>query len=54
MRSSAASDVYKRQEYVFSGTPGALADCRLAGDFYIAGLLTEGSWKVTFRLEGGA
>ena len=41
-------------EYVFSGTPGALADCRLAGDFYIAGLLTEGSWKVTFRLEGGA
>ena len=41
-------------EYVFSGTPGALADCRLAGDFYTAGLLTEGSWKVTFRLEGGA
>ena len=41
-------------EYVFSGTPGALADCRLAGDFTTAGLLTEGSWKVTFRLEGGA
>ena len=40
-------------EYVFSGTTGALADCRLAGDFYTAGLLTEGSWKVTFRLEGG-
>lgn len=40
-------------EYVFSGTHGALADCRLAGDFYTAGLLTEGSWKVTFRLEGG-
>ena len=40
-------------EYVFSGTPQALADCRLAGDFYTAGLLTEGSWKVTFRLEGG-
>ena len=36
-----------------SGTPQALADCRLAGDFYTAGLLTEGSWKVTFRLEGG-
>ena len=41
-------------EYVFYGTTGALADCRLAGDFYTAGLLTEGSWKVTFRLEGGA
>lgn len=41
-------------EYVFYGTSGALADCRLAGDFYTAGLLTEGSWKVTFRLEGGA
>lgn len=40
-------------EYVFSGTPQTLADCRLAGDFYTAGLLTEGSWKVTFRLEGG-
>ena len=40
-------------EYVFSGTTWALADCRLAGDFYTAGLLTEGSWKVTFRLEGG-
>lgn len=41
-------------EYVFYGTPGALEDCRLAGGFYTAGLLTEGSWKVTFRLEGGA
>lgn len=41
-------------EYVFSGTPQTLTDCRLAGDFYTAGLLTEGSWKVTFRLEGGA
>lgn len=41
-------------EYVFSGTPQTLADCRLAGDFYTAGLLTEGSWKVTFRLEDGA
>lgn len=40
-------------EYVFSGTPQTLTDCRLAGDFYTAGLLTEGSWKVTFRLEGG-
>ena len=39
-------------EYVFSGTPQTLADCRLAGDFFTAGLLTEGSWKVTFRLEG--
>ena len=39
-------------EYVFSGTPQTLADCRLAGDFYTAGLLTEGSWKVTFRLKG--
>lgn len=39
-------------EYVFSGTPQALADYRLAGDFTTAGLLTEGNWKVTFLLKG--
>ena len=38
-------------EYVFSITPDELAQCKLYGDFRTSGLLTEGSWKVTFPLE---
>lgn len=40
------------EEYVFAVSPEELADCRLAGDFFLSGNRTQGRWKVTFPLEG--
>lgn len=40
-------------EYVFSITPEELAQCKLYGNFWTSGLLTEGNWQVTFPLEQG-
>ncbi len=39
------------KEFVFDIAPEELAGCQLCGDFVISGLLTEGSWSVTFPLE---
>lgn len=40
------------QEYIFDIPPEALAAYSLWGDFYTGSLLTEGSWQVTFPLDG--
>lgn len=40
-------------EFVFNITPEELAQCKLYGEFWTSGLLTEGNWRVTFPLEQG-
>lgn len=40
-------------EFVFDLPGEGLAQYHLSGDFYTSGLLTQGSWKVTFPLEAG-
>lgn len=38
-------------EFVFDIAPEELAGCKLYGEFWTSGMLTEGNWRVTFPLE---